>query len=403
MQNALFILNEEGSIVYSNTIFARMIGYEDDVLFGKTFKSLVEEEEKEAFEIRFSHRLAGKKVKNNLSLALMHKNGRNHVYVEINVTLFNHENERLTLVIAKNVSDYKELEIKNEKIHEDFSSIVENIDDIFFSTDKEGNILNISSSIKKVLGYKRSEMINRPFYSFYLDQEEREKSVKKIKAGNGKPVMVEVALKDKKGDTVWLLINAYSRIDESGNFNGTEGVARNITENRLLLDKLKDLAVKDDLTALYNRRFLTEETHKLLKKKSRLLFLLIDIDYFKQINDRYGHSMGDFVLKEFSSELRNAFRHSSAVARIGGEEFAVVFENEEVDEVFSRIQKFRKLIKKRDFIYMNTILRFTFSAGLCEGDEKSSFEKLYKRADIALYEAKVSGRNRVKIYSTPKK
>ncbi|QDF29958.1 diguanylate cyclase [Halarcobacter anaerophilus] len=166
-----------------------------------------------------------------------------------------------------------------------------------------------------------------------------------------------------------------------------------------LFEELKNRANKDFLTKLYNRRYLFEEGNKILKeaneKKNRLFAALIDIDKFKNINDTYGHDIGDLTLKEVSKILRKYFKKDELIARLGGEEFCILFKNKDEDLVKQRLELLRKEFAENVIELGDLKLKFTISIG-CSFKKADALDIMLQEADKGLYEAKETGRNRIR-------
>ena len=170
--------------------------------------------------------------------------------------------------------------------------------------------------------------------------------------------------------------------------------------NRLISEKIH----YDFLTKLYNRRYFNEVANNYFKssmrKKESLCVIMIDIDNFKKINDIYGHLVGDEVLKELSSKMKQSVRSSDILARFGGEEFVILLPDTEQSGAVELAEKLRK---EAHDIKIETkskgVITFTISLGISclKHNEDSSIEDILKRADTALYDAKFSGKDRVKI------
>lgn len=162
---------------------------------------------------------------------------------------------------------------------------------------------------------------------------------------------------------------------------------------------LKQTSDYDPLTSLLNRRgFLAafRPRQKLYERKQQPYgILFLDIDFFKKVNDTYGHDIGDLVLKQLAKILRSQLRSSDLVARWGGEEFIVVVGESDKEAVLKVAEKLRKAVE--EFSEKN-LPKFTISIGLAMADGNKDFDTLLKEADEALYKAKESGRNRVVIY-----
>ncbi|MYL24259.1 diguanylate cyclase [Halomonas alkaliantarctica] len=169
---------------------------------------------------------------------------------------------------------------------------------------------------------------------------------------------------------------------------------------------LKTLMLTDELTKLYNRRHLVASALAALNDAQRhdqpLSLLLIDLDYFKHINDTYGHPAGDDVLRMVGQKLRDISRGTDVAARIGGEEFCLLMPNTNTEDAESVAERIRQTIAKQPLSHIDKDLRQNVSIGVTTTfDGKHSFEKLYSLADQALYQAKALGRNRVECVLPP--
>jgi two-component system cell cycle response regulator len=170
---------------------------------------------------------------------------------------------------------------------------------------------------------------------------------------------------------------------------------------RRRLDQSMELAVIDQLTGLYNRRFLMSQLEPLVQRAScggaPCSVLLADIDHFKSINDRFGHDAGDIVLKEFSSRLASNTRPVDYACRLGGEEFVVIMTGTPAPQARHAAERLRRLVADHPFnIGADDALDVTVSIGVAQsGGSDDSAEAILKRADEGLYDAKRSGRNRV--------
>jgi diguanylate cyclase (GGDEF) domain len=171
-------------------------------------------------------------------------------------------------------------------------------------------------------------------------------------------------------------------------------------------EKLKNMALKDGLTGLYNHTFLIELLQKELKNKDKsslsISFVMIDIDFFKKVNDTYGHLFGDIVLKKLSNILKSIVPNNCIVGRYGGEEFGIVFPTISKELLDDECEEIRKKVEATEFEVGHELVKITISIGAYfknnRGDANSN--EMIKFADEALYKAKNSGRNRVCINSS---
>jgi two-component system, cell cycle response regulator len=159
--------------------------------------------------------------------------------------------------------------------------------------------------------------------------------------------------------------------------------------------------VRDTLTGLYNRAYLLNQIGVLAERSASqgvgLAVLMLDIDYFKQINDRHGHLAGDGVLRQVAAVLRESTRAEDLVARFGGEEFVVVLPVSVPDLASERAERIRSNLAERTVVALGTEIRVTASIGLAFAGPESARNAtaLITVADEALYQAKADGRNRV--------
>ncbi|MDY0250207.1 MAG: diguanylate cyclase [Pseudomonas sp.] len=166
---------------------------------------------------------------------------------------------------------------------------------------------------------------------------------------------------------------------------------------------LKSRIVRDSLTGLFNHTYilqlLDDAQMRAQKTQQPLCFVMIDIDYFKQVNDTYGHPMGDKVIKGLSLFLKQRLRRTDSIGRYGGEEFAVILPNTDAQSAQKVMNDIRQLFAEIRFPAQPNALMCTFSAGIVEYDGQADTTRLAVLADEALYAAKHAGRNCVRIYS----
>ncbi|MDP2560772.1 GGDEF domain-containing protein [Psychrobium sp. 1_MG-2023] len=166
------------------------------------------------------------------------------------------------------------------------------------------------------------------------------------------------------------------------------------------VEELHHLSTIDNLTNVHNRRYFFEVSQKLIalatREKTSVSLLMLDIDFFKSINDNYGHQAGDFILKELANSIGKTLRESDVFARIGGEEFTILLNRTSLDEAANIAENIRNAIETKSFIKDGLSMDITISIGISELCQKhASIESLYQHADQQLYIAKNNGRNRV--------
>jgi two-component system cell cycle response regulator len=162
---------------------------------------------------------------------------------------------------------------------------------------------------------------------------------------------------------------------------------------------LEQAALTDPLTGMHNRRYFDDALKEYLCEFAKIHkpvgLMIFDLDHFKHVNDTHGHDVGDEVLRAVAGCLRDMTRYHDVVARLGGEEFAVVAPNMDIDDLTKLAERIRQGIATMPISTHNVRLRITSSVGLAVWNRRENAESLFRRADQNLYQAKKEGRNRV--------
>lgn len=164
-------------------------------------------------------------------------------------------------------------------------------------------------------------------------------------------------------------------------------------QNTLKIDVLEQKASTDFLTGLYKKGFLEEKIEKEGLDLEGSYIILCDIDFFKKINDNYGHIVGDYVLKEISVLMTNEFRNDDYIIRWGGEEFLIIVQEINYENLLTKIFDFRKKLKEKNFSYGEFNFNIAMTFGLKKFDSEINFEENIKAVDSALYFGKAKGRD----------
>jgi diguanylate cyclase (GGDEF)-like protein len=163
--------------------------------------------------------------------------------------------------------------------------------------------------------------------------------------------------------------------------------------------RLERLTLVDDLTLAFNLRHLTprlrEEMAFARERSSSLSFLLLDLDHFKRVNDEHGHAAGDSVLRQFADGVRQRVRRADVLVRRGGEEFALIMPGAATHEASVIAERIQESFAEAPLVFEGMEITQTVSIGVATWDREESPESLERRADLAMYEAKERGRNRV--------
>ena len=165
--------------------------------------------------------------------------------------------------------------------------------------------------------------------------------------------------------------------------------------------ELEKQAITDSLTGLFNRRLLFQVMQREILRYERykhpFCVMLLDLDHFKKVNDTFGHSVGDDALRAFSAVLKEVARQQDVVARTGGEEFCILLPEINQKEASQAAERIRKLTARTPLDISEYSVPLTVSIGISEIKANENADGIYQRADMALYKAKSSGRNRVEL------
>ncbi|WP_444995661.1 sensor domain-containing diguanylate cyclase [Aliikangiella sp. IMCC44359] len=335
IQDGVFVL-KDGRFVLVNQAFAEMLGETKEALTNSLFSKKIAPEYVDIVVGRYLRHTSGLGQKNEYQIEVLHTEGY-RIVVQLKVEVFNGKDDHVYMVCSvHDVTFNIQLIKKLQDSEREFKQIIENLPSIFYRTDAFGNLSMASSYALRMLGYTAEEAIGQPMTEFYANPDEREETLQRIIDNKGIPVEVETLMLRADGSTVWVSTNAYARYDDADNFLGVEGVSLNITKQKNREYELKERAIKDSLTKLVNRSGLLEHLDKALsrakRQRSHVSIIFIDLDDFKLVNDSFGHINGDYYLVEFSQRLNDSFRVSDVVARIGGDEFVVLLDDNTMDD-----------------------------------------------------------------------
>lgn len=282
----------------------------------------------------------------------------------------------------------QELSLSNEQLSRYIEIIDKNVDTS--STDKIGVITHVSEAFCEMCGYSKEELVGRTHS--ILKHPEIQSEVyanmwKVISSGNIYKSELQNVKKD--GSTYWVNITI-EPIFEYGEIVGYTAIRENITDKKLI----EVISITDKLTGLYNRHYLDRALQNEFDRAKRynqvFSILIIDIDFFKHINDSFGHIVGDSVLKQFSMLLRNSIRTTDILGRWGGEEFLIIATETNCDTAYFLAEKIRTLVQAFNFDAAGSR---SCSIGIASYKTGDGLTEILKNADEALYFSKSNGRN----------
>lgn len=343
---------------------------------------------------------------------------------------------RLNLRLNKEIESRQAIERALRDSEERYRRLAEQSKDVIWTLDLASmHFTYVSPSIERVRGFTPAEVMQQGLAET-LTPESHQKMLamlqthlQRISQGDTTALssMAEIDQPHKNGTIVSSEVVASFLLDDQGVPSAILGVSRDISERRAAevqlrlaneslrnqLEKiehlqvaLKEQAIRDSLTGCFNRRYLDEVLERELSRSRRegypLALVLLDLDYFKQINDTYGHLAGDEVLRMLSATLQADIRHEDILCRYGGEEFVVLMPRMPLSVAADRAERWRLKIADITVHFGNSDLKVTTSLGVSGyPDHGRTPDELTQFADIALYMAKNEGRNRVMVYTPP--
>jgi len=281
---------------------------------------------------------------------------------------------------------------------------LESAADGIFITDRDGRIEWVNPAFTRLTGYSNEDALGQKHADLakpnWPTQPLLETAWQNILPGehwHG-----ETVNKRKDGSQYHEDLTIAPVFDEKGQIKHFIGIKKDVTERRQMEENLKRLASTDPLTGLPNRRVFMEALAQEWARLQRFnnmqsSLLMLDIDYFKRINDTYGHAAGDEVLCQFADILRDELRNIDTPGRLGGEEFAILLPGIAANNAMTMAERLRKRIEATPVISSNGLINFTVSIGVTLiGAEDMAYEAALHRADAAMYNAKDAGRNQTK-------
>ena len=311
-------------------------------------------------------------------------------------------NENKVMISIYNISELYETKLSlvkeinkvnqlNKILKSDKNIIDKNI--MMMKTSTNGKIIDVSTLFCDFFEYERDDIIGKKA-SILKSGKLPDLVYKELwnTITNNKSWTGEVENITSAGESRWVQSRITPILNDDGVLVEFNAVYQDITNKKLL----EVLYVTDHLTQIYNRTYfdglMTSIALHQRKADTDFIILIADIDYFKSINDTYGHQVGDEALKDVAKVLKNSLRENDVVARWGGEEFVIMLKNTDLDEAQMIAEKLRANIEQTK---IQDTINITISIGLTKYNLGEDTNLTFKRADNALYKAKESGRNMV--------
>lgn len=313
-------------------------------------------------------------------------------------------------IMLHNIRSLEETRELLEHSENRLRKLINGMHEILFELDTDGSIRFLNPAWESLTGYSAKDSLEKPFTDFLLDQDViNDFSPERLHSLHEKGR--EIGVRSAGGKLLWMSLETSAQSDSSGNFTGVIGTMGDVTKsvelNRQLngyQDELYHMSVTDPLTGLYNRRHFDTQLEVILSdhlsKNQSVCLLLIDLDGFKFINDTYGHPFGDEVLRTTAFLLRAQVRRNDYIARLAGDEFAMVLKNTGLEDATRIAQKLHVKIHETRIPLPVGHMQLQSSIGVAEAPTHGKIaQDLVSAADVALYHSKRRGRNRIEVLS----
>jgi diguanylate cyclase (GGDEF)-like protein/PAS domain S-box-containing protein len=390
--DGIAILDLKSNFLFVNNAYQVMSGYTKEELLGSSCIELSAKEDQEktkkALEIALE-----KGYLEHFEKTCIKKDGEKLIF---HMSIAMMPDKQSFLITTKDVT-----EIKNkERLISSYVNLIDhNI--ITSSTDLTGKITYASHAFCNISGYSADELMGQN-HRIIRHPDMPNEFFKEMWESLSNDITWEGEIKNlkKDGSYYWVYASISPVFNEKNKKIGYTAIRQDITSKK----RIEEISITDGLTGIYNRRHFDDIFPKVINSAKRnnglVSFLILDIDYFKQYNDTYGHQMGDEVLKKVALMIKNSLKRAGDYCfRLGGEEFGVIFEVDRQDKAITFANIIRQNIEALQIQHSKSCIGcyITASMGLiCKNaNQIKDQDEEYKIADKLLYEAKESGRNRV--------
>lgn len=387
-----------------------ILGYENKDLINKEYNSLIHPEDLER-----TNNEVFKNINENInsfeqSYRLKNVDGKYNWFYDFTKIIRDKNNQVIEIRgYIFNQNHIKDIEFQLEKERKRLENIIDSNSIGTWEWNVQTGETIFNERWAEIVGYTLDELkpISIDTWIKLVHPDDVEKSTSALNAhfrGESNQYECEVRMKHKNGHWVWVLDKGkVLNFTPEGKAHIMFGTHTDITERKAFERKIIEVSIRDPLTNIYNRRHIFSRLNEIKAKYERdkidFSIAILDIDYFKKVNDNFGHLAGDFVLQEFTKILGKNIRPFDLLGRFGGEEFIIIMLNCKKDTASLRIEDILKIIRSTNFIYKNQRINFTFSAGISDSSDREfenlSLDRLIDNADKKLYLAKKLGRNRI--------
>jgi len=390
--DGVYISTPEGRFTYANPALVKMLGYDsqNELLNINITKDLYFSEQE-----RPSSSSRDKPV-----VARLKKKDSSEIWVEIHSRVIR-DNQGKPIYyqgITRNITERKKMEDALKESEKKYRMIVECAQEGIWAIDEKQRTTFVNRRMSEMLGFSPEEIIGKPVNSITSEQLFPFQEQTKTTLFTGSIGRFDKRILRRDGSEIYVSVEASPIVDNEGDCIGAIAFVSDITERKRMEEELKYQATHDNLTGIYNR-FFFEEQMKLISKERNLNtgILVLDVDGLKYINDTLGHYRGDRLLIELTSLLTSIFRPADIIARIGGDEFAVIIRQIDLETITGLVERLNERISVHNINLKRHQNPISASVGYAVKDyETKTLEQTFKQADEMLFKEKIPKRDDVR-------
>ncbi len=390
-----------GTLTFVNEAYCRYFGHSSEEMLATSFIPMVPKEDWDYVMTQMAACNADQPV-NTYQHRVIRPDGAVRWVQWTDRAIIDEDNALIELQsVGRDVTEQRQAEQTLRDSETRYRRIIETAQEGIWQIDADNRTTFVNARMAEMLGYTVEEMMGKSLFEF-MDDAWRKAAMRH--ADDRLPDRAEqhdFKFRRKDGGELWAMISANSILDEQGGYAGALAMVADITDRKRMEETLRRLATQDSLTGLFNRRYFFVVAKREFQRSQRyghpLALLLLDIDYFKRINDGYGHRAGDQVLRTVAGIMRVSLRQVDIPCRYGGEEFVMLLPETPLDTAMAVAQRLGATLAATPVPTEKGPVTVTVSIGVAAliNGENLTLDLLLERADQAMYAAKQAGRNRV--------
>jgi diguanylate cyclase (GGDEF)-like protein/PAS domain S-box-containing protein len=407
---AILMLDPNGNVATWNVGAQRLKGYQAEDIIGRHFSAFYPPEQVAAGKPQRELEIAAAEGRLEDEGWRVRKDG-SQFFANVVITALRDESGVLRGYgkVTRDITERRLAEDQLRAAEEQFRRSFEDAPIGMMIVDLDGRYLRVNDAFCAIVGRSRATLIGVPGESITHsgDLAADERATRRLLAGESRSFNREKRFLHAAGHAVWASINVTLLRDADGRPDHFITQTQDITERRLYENKLRHMADHDPLTGLLNRRSFNRELNNHIARATRVgttgAVLIVDLDHFKYFNDTQGHNAGDALIARIGQSLGTRLRETDVVSRLGGDEFAVLLAREDPASAEKVATALLEVIRREaPAPTLGERRRVTASIGIaCFHDsERLTGEEIMVNADMAMYDAKESGRNRIARYRT---